>query len=99
MTLSSRSRCQSRRIGTASCLALALLLSTGPVCAAQAPEESITEDTTVTVRDASGKRWCATVVKVHEGADGNAWAWVRFIANPLRIEHLPVREVERGCSP
>jgi hypothetical protein len=68
------------------------------VVAAHAAEESITEESTVTVRDASGRRWCATVVKVHEGADGNAWAWVRFLENPLRIEHLPVREVERGCS-
>ncbi|HEY0858266.1 MAG TPA: hypothetical protein VGE16_14470 [Albitalea sp.] len=53
----------------------------------------------MTLRDATGRDWCATVVHLSEGPGGDTWAWVRLNADPRRTDRAPLRELSPGCSP
>ena len=53
----------------------------------------------VTIRDATGREWCATVVYLLEGPGSDMWAWVRLNADPRRTDRAPLRELRPGCSP
>lgn len=52
----------------------------------------------VTFRDAAGSEWCATVAGMANGPGNEPWAWLRFNADPRRIEKTPLSDLAAGCE-
>jgi len=48
--------------------------------------------------DVPGHAWCVTVASLDIGVDGERWAWFTVNADPRRIGHVPVADLDHACN-
>lgn len=82
-----------------SVLARPLAVAALSVAAVSAASVSVAPGASVTYRDAAGREWCGTVKTLSVGVDATSWAWVSIDADPRRVVHAAVSELEEGCKP